>query len=93
MYQLANNLDWSLTAIALNMAERNGCISPPVTREAKTASDRFTYQENLCAKSLKMTNVVVVTKLVNVVRYKLINRHLFIDFFSDVEYDTSFAGS
>jgi hypothetical protein len=54
-----------VTTGAPNMAKRNGCASPTVTDEMKNTSDRnliirhcLIHQENLCAKPLKMANVV-----------------------------------
>lgn len=54
-----------VTTGAPNMDKRNGCMSPPVTDEIKNTSDRnllicncLIHQENLCAKPLKMANVV-----------------------------------
>jgi hypothetical protein len=60
-------------------------------RENTTGRDLFVYhclihQENLCAKSVKMTNVItVVAKLVYYIRSKGLNHSQFQQFLSDMD--------
>jgi hypothetical protein len=73
---------------APSMAGKNGGLPSLITKDVKntTGRDLFAYhclihQENLCAKSVKMTNVVtVVAKLVNYIRSKGLNHHKFQQF-------------
>jgi hypothetical protein len=69
------------------------CVSSLVIKHVKTVADLsllirhcWTRQENPCAKSLKVTDVAgVVSKLINVIRQKWMNRRQFKDFFRDME--------
>jgi hypothetical protein len=81
-----------LTDGAPSMSGNNSGLSSLITKDVKntTSSDLFVYhclihQENLCAKSVKITNVVtVVAKLVNSKRSKGLNHRQFLQFLSDM---------
>jgi hypothetical protein len=73
-----------------SMAGKNSGLSSLITKDVKnkTGRDLFVYhclihQENLCAKSAKITNVfTVVAKLVNYIRSKGLNHSQFQQFLS-----------
>jgi hypothetical protein len=75
------------------MSGRNSGMSSLITNDVKNITDHdliichcLIHHENMCAKSLKMTNVVtVVSKFVNFIMSKGINHHQFKDFWSDME--------
>jgi hypothetical protein len=67
-------------------------LSSLITKDVKNATghDLFVYhclicQENLCTKSVKMTNVVTVAKLVNYIRSKGLSHHQFQQFLNDMD--------
>jgi hypothetical protein len=76
---------------APSIAGKNSGLSSLVTKDVKntTGHDLFLnhcliHQENLCAKSVKITNAVtVVAKLVDYIRSKGLNHHQFQQFLSD----------
>jgi hypothetical protein len=78
---------------APSMAGKNSGMSLLITKDVKntTGRDLFLYhclmhQENPCAKSVKMTNVVtVVAKLGNYIRSKGLNHRQFQQFLSDMD--------
>jgi hypothetical protein len=75
------------------VAGKNSGLSSFITKDVKNATGRdlfvchcLIHQENLCAKSVKMTNVVtVVAKLVDYIRSKGMNHRQLQQFLSDVD--------
>jgi hypothetical protein len=75
-----------------SVAGKNSGLSSLVTEDVKntTGRDLFVYhclihQENVSAKSVKVTNVTVVAKLVNYIGSKGLNHHQFKQFLSDMD--------
>jgi hypothetical protein len=77
---------------ARSMSVRNSDVSSLTINNVNNTTDCnliiyhcLIHQEDLCEESLKMTNIVTVSKLVNFVRSEGMNHHQFKDFLSDME--------
>jgi hypothetical protein len=73
------------------MAGKNSGLSSLITKDVKMQQAAIClcaitwYIKKMCAKSVKMTNVVTVAKLVNFIRSKGLNHRQFQQFLSDMD--------
>lgn len=84
-----------ITDGAPSMVGKNSGLTTLISQEAKALTSHdliachcLLHQEHLCAKSLRMTNVVaIIVKLVNFIRSKGLNHRQFRELLSDMESD------